>query len=262
MYRKVFKNNQINLGTPFQIRTPMDLQLVRPLNTPHPVEEELELVRPQKSVEDITQIAEDIINRANEEAELIIKEAHFEAARIMDEAQVQAEELKTASVEDGKKLGYEEGIVEAQRQYEDMVRQAEEIKNNAIIEYSQVLKGIETDAVNMVMEIAKKVISDEISINKENILFLVKQAFEKCSNKDDVTLKVSPEDYEFMVANKDRMLSLIEGIGEIEIKKEGSLKAGSCIIETPFGSVDAGVQTKLKKIEETFKQLTGKYQEG
>ena len=31
---------------------------------------------------------------------------------------------------------------------------------------------------------------------------------------------------------------------EIELKQEMSLKQGACIIETPFGSVDAGVTDK------------------
>jgi len=42
------------------------------------------------------------------------------------------------------------------------------------------------------------------------------------------------------------------GIGQLEIVKDQALKLGALILETPYGSVDAGMDTKLKKIEEAF----------
>jgi len=95
----------------------------------------------------------------------------------------------------------------------------------------------------------------EISTNKEVILSLIKQAFEKCSSKENVVLKVSNEDYEYVCANKDVIMGQVEGIGELDIKKDSSLKAGGCIVETPYGTIDAGMETKFKKIENAFRDV-------
>ena len=89
-------------------------------------------------------------------------------------------------------------------------------------------------------------------------MYLVKQAFEKCANRENIVLKAAPEDHEFLVNNKDRLLSMVEGVGELEIKKDTSLKPGGCIVETLYGSMDAGIQIKMKKIEEAFRQVIGK----
>lgn len=255
MYNKVFKNYQVNLGMPFQVRMPVNIKhLDKNSMQDQEVSEEDEQVcgfsEADPSIE-----REDILHKAQEEADLIIKEAQIEAERIIENAQKDAEELEKTSADEGKKQGYEQGYNEAMSQYEDLIKQAQEMKENTIVEYNHVLAGIENEAVELILGIAKKVIGEEININKENILMLVKQGFEKCSSKENAVIRVSPDDFDYLTENKDKLVEMIGGAAEIEIKKEASLSAGACLIETPFGSVDAGVQTKLKKIEEAFKQI-------
>jgi flagellar assembly protein FliH len=206
---------------------------------------------------DFTQMEseEDIIEKARVEAEIIIKEAKYEADRIVKEAERTAGENAKRIEEEAGMKGFEEAFTEVKKQYEDLIEEAEYIREHARVEYNDVIASIESDAVNIILDVAKKVIGTEINSNRENILYLIKQAFEKCSNKENVILKVSPEDYEFVCDNKDRLLSMIEGIGELEIKKDSSLKVYGCIVETPLGSIDASLQTKLKKIEEAFRDI-------
>ena len=258
LYNKIFKNYQVNLGMPFQVRMPVSLQTLKTHNMQiQTSNEEYEDTIDHNHVNPSV-VAEEILQRAGEEADLILKEAHLEANRIFENAKKDAKELGVAAEEEGKRQGYEQGYNEAMHQYEDLIKQAQDMKESSIFEYNQVLAGIETDAVELILDIAKKVIGEEISINKENILYLVKQGFEKCTNNENSIIKVSPEDFDYLIGNKDKLIEMVEGIGDIEVKKEASLKAGACLIETPFGSVDAGAQTKLRKIEEAFKQLTGK----
>ena len=87
------------------------------------------------------------------------------------------------------------------------------------------------------------------------MIYLVRQALESCSNKTNLVLKVSPADYEYITGNMDRLASLAPGSGDIEIKQDLSLEPGSCIIDSAFGSVDAGVRTRLRKIEEAFREI-------
>jgi flagellar assembly protein FliH len=50
-------------------------------------------------------------------------------------------------------------------------------------------------------------------------------------------------------------MGTVEGIGELNIKKDTSLKTGGCIVETAYGTVDASLQTKFKKIESAFRNV-------
>ena len=247
----IYKNYQVNLGIPFQVKGPINFQTIK---TVQPIES-FDHEETQAKVEvDI----EEIINKAKEEAEMIIKEANYEATRILENTEAEANENKIVIEEESRQKGYNEGYAEAKQQYEDLLQEAECIKENSKVEYKEFLAGIESDAVELILDIAKNVIGAEISFHKDDILYLVKEAFDKCGTKESVILKAAPEDYEFIIANKDKLLSMVEGIGELKIKKDSSLKVGACIVETPYGSIDAGIQTKVRKIGEAFRQVIGK----
>lgn len=252
MYNKVYKNYQINLGLPFQVNKPLNFQTVKHMDDDMSFDDDKELFIQQQ---DDVETREQILEAAREEAEMIIKEANFEAERIVNQIQNQAMENAAAILEETRQKGFEEGYNEVKKQYEDLLEEAEFIKEHARIEYKEVLESIESDAVNIVLDIARKVLGMEISTNKEVVLGLIKQAFEKCSSKENVVLKVSNEDFDYICANKDIIMGMVEGIGELDIKKDSSLKAGGCTVETAYGTIDAGMQTKFKKIESAFRNV-------
>lgn len=250
MYNKVFKNYQVSIGNPFRISTPFHFNTVK-------TAEIIDSNEDEKVCRLSAADAEDIIEQARKEAELIIKEAQYEASRILENAQSELEQIRRAAEDEARRRGYEDGLRESKKQYEDLLREAQLIKESARVEYGKVISGIESDAVELVLDIARRVIGMELSSNRENVLHLVRQALDKCTNREKIILKVSSGDYEYVLENKERLLSMVEGISELEIKRDCSLKTGSCLVETQYGSIDAGAETKLKKIEEAFRQALG-----
>ena len=123
-----------------------------------------------------------------------------------------------------------------------------QIKNNVTGDYKNVMLSMENDIVDLVLEVAQKVVAKEVE-NTEYILGIVADAIDKSVSKKDTLLKVSEHDYDFIIKNKDKMLLNIEGFGEVEIQKEVSLPNGSCVVETKFGIIDGGVETRMKQIE-------------
>ncbi|MDP4179486.1 MAG: FliH/SctL family protein [Bacillota bacterium] len=251
MYNKVYKNYQINVGLPFQLNQALNFETVKRIDEEFDDNDKVLTINEPEDV--VTR--EEILENAREEADMIIKEAKYEAERIICEAERSAKENAAALEEEAKVKGFEEGYNILKQQYEDLMQEAEFTKEHARVEYKEVLESIESDAVNIVLDISKKVLGMEISSNKEVILGLIRQAFEKCSSKENVILKVSGEDYCFVTENKEQIIGLVEGIGELEIKKDLSLKAGGCVIETPYGTIDASLQTKFNKIEDAFRSL-------
>jgi flagellar biosynthesis/type III secretory pathway protein FliH len=53
-----------------------------------------------------------------------------------------------------------------------------------------------------------------------------------------------------------KILLNVEGFGEVEVVKETSLEKGSCVVETKFGTIDGGIKTRMKQVEqEVYKIL-------
>ncbi len=251
MSNKIFKNYQVNVGSPFEIKAPLNFESIRKvsLNEIEDIAAEEDVVREQDPRE--------LTDKAREQAEMIIEEAKHEADNLIATAETEINALKTTVTEEAWQKGYEDGLNAAKSEYAALLQEAENIKLQAGQDYNKILESIENDTVDVILEIAKKVICTEISINKEDILYLIKQAFEKCSNKEGIVLRVSQDDYPYIMDNIDVLRSMIQGAPEFEVKKDASLNEGDCLVETLFGTIDAGVETKMKKIEEAFKKIKG-----
>jgi len=256
LYNKIFKNDQISVGGPVQIKVPVNFQTIKMAYKPNAKDED---EQNEKEIEDREendgQDYEEIIQSAKKESENIIKAAEIEAQRIIDEADKEAVERIKVAEDEARERGFEKGYKESKSTYEDLLSEAEFIKEHATVEYSEVMAGIEKDAIELIIDVAKKVIGEEVTLNKEHIVHLVGEALGKSSNRDNITVKVSDKDYDYVLENKDTLLSSVEGIGNLEIIKDLALNQGDCIVETSYGSIDGGVQTKLRKIEETFLQM-------
>ena len=254
MSSRILKNHQVNLGRPYEIKSFINFNTIKTVKAIGEI-----VLSEESDLPDSDEFGyQNELEKAREEAEMVLKEAQYEALRIIEKAEIEANQLRISIEENARLNGYNEGYKEAGMEYENLLKEAESIKEQAKTEHSQVLAGIEQEAIGLILEIAKSVIGKEISFNKENLLYLIKQAFEKCSNKESAVLKVSSEDYEFITDNKTRMFSMVEGIGDVEIKSDSSLRTGACILETPYGMIDAGIHTKLNKVEEAFYQVVGK----
>lgn len=251
---KIFKNNQVNVGIPFLIKSPLTYQAPRinNLNMRFDAEKPGKVNEAEKI--DYKAIGEEIVDKAKVEADLIVKEALLEAKEIFKNASAEVEQLKTKALEEAKQEGYSNGIEQARQEYESLLAEAEGTKEQAAADYREILDSAEEDAVNTILDITRKVISKELKV-KKNILLLVREAFEKCSKDHKAVLKLSEQDFEYVNKNKDELMSMLERSEDIEIKKDMSLKEGGCVIETPFGSIDASAYTKLDKIENDFKAV-------
>lgn len=256
MSNNVFKNLQVNIGMPMNIYTQLNKHDIKQGNKQLKFEENI-------NPEGIADISLDlfrkkIIVEARKKASSIIKEAIEHANVLTNKAEIESIEKclsMQVSKQEGYNEGYSKGYSEGKAIYEGLLQEAQEIKNQGISEYNELLANAESDFISMIMDITQKVIGYEIEINKENVLILVKNAIEKCTNKDNLLLKVSEVDYEFIVENTEKLRNYVDGIGEIEVRIDSSLNAGNCIVDSPFGSVDSSIDTKFNKIKESFLRI-------
>mgnify|MGYP000908847880 CR=1 FL=1 len=118
--------------------------------------------------------------------------------------------------------------------------------------YEETLNSLEQDIVNLAVNIAAKVLGDEVRNHQEAILGIARETIRACSNHEHVLLKVSADDYDFVAENEEKLRSMIGDLNELEIKKDGTLKKGSCVIDTGFGSADGSCDTLMKNIKQAF----------
>ncbi len=245
----VYKRHQVNIGNPYKM-TQSDPK-------PSVVEEIFEGPAVREDPDKDLKISQDIIHKAKEEAAQIKRDAELEAERLYKEAVEKAEKEASDIKQKAKEKGYRYGEELAQQHYSDLIAEAMEFRERCKQEYEETIAALEQDIVGLVLDIAAKVVGDEIRNNQEAIIGVVRETIKSCSNRDKIIIKVSPEDYEFVVNNEEKLLSSVKGLNEPEIKKDGTLEKGSCIIDTGIGSVDGSVDVRLENIKKAFFKLLG-----
>jgi flagellar assembly protein FliH len=211
-------------------------------------------------------VAFEEVKRKNNQAQRIRQEAEDEAKRILEEARKQASDLEAEirarvervekeaqgkGEEQGREQGYQEGRGEVQRLIENLQR----IITAAIERRNQIIEESETQVINLVLLIAKKVIK-VISENQKNVVINnVVQALRKLKSRGEVVIRVNLADLELTSAHVGDFLKMVENVKSITVLEDSSVDRGGCIIETDFGQIDARISSQLSEIEERILEL-------
>jgi flagellar assembly protein FliH len=166
--------------------------------------------------------------------------------------QAQIEEL-TASIDKNARAaseqGFREGETAARQKLEAGFRTAIARLSEAIASLSQgrveALQRAESDAVRLAVEIARRVVYRELSVDPGALEGLFKAALEKLINHEILKVRVHPALEKVLsecIARNARSRS-------IEVVSDPSQPAGGVIFEIARGALDASVDTQLREIE-------------
>jgi flagellar assembly protein FliH len=174
----------------------------------------------------------------DEQSELILIRANLRAAEIEKEAYEKgfAEGRKAGSAAD-------ETIAEALlSQYSASLEQLNKLRRD-------IFANSEREVIRLALEIGRKVVKREISIDDEIILTLVKVALNRVAGQALVTIRVNPKDYEII----EKHHSALPGAGPlnetVKLVEDPLIGRGGCVIETEGGTVDARIEEQLSQIE-------------
>lgn len=197
-----------------------------------------------KKIEEMNQLYKETINNANEEANKIISQAYEKSEEIMEQS-------RQDGFLEGKNAGFEEGKAAA----DSIIHEALAIKKQAEANMSSLISELEEDIIKLTISTAEKILNKKIEEEYDTILNLIKLGLEKCAFTEDLVLRVSIDDYDFAISSKDKILALSQNINDIIIRQDKSLVKGSCIIDTPSGSIDSSIDTQFNQVKEMYEEL-------
>ncbi len=242
---RVFKSDYIQIGTPKPIKNNITTIIKR-----EPVEKR------EKTQEEVIKEAErdsaKIIKDAKEMYLKIIEEANHEAKNIKEkiliEAEAQSEVLRQEGYNEGYQAGFNQGLQDAQH----IIEAALDIKDTLDSRLKEIYSEAEEQIMFIMLQVSRKIIGEELKQNKDAILSIIKQAIDKCAFKSKLILRVSLEDYDYVVENKNLIIKLTEGLSDLDILKDVSLQKGSCVVETPSGEINSSIEVQLRELEKAF----------
>ncbi|MBB6481959.1 flagellar assembly protein FliH [Spirochaeta isovalerica] len=187
---------------------------------------------------------------AEEEALKTRETAEAEAARLRDDTERQIEDFKKDAYDKGYEAGREEGFKSGEAEVARLIERIHTIMNKSIEKRVEIIEEAESQLIDLVLQISRKVIK-VVSENQKNVVINnVVQALRKMKSRGDVAIKVNLADLEITTEHTQDFLRMVENVKSITVLEDSSVDKGGCIIETDFGQIDARISSQLKEIEE------------
>lgn len=145
--------------------------------------------------------------------------------------------------------GLREGEAAARQKLEGQVRELTEQLARAIADVvssrEEALRRAEADIVQLSMEIARRIMHRELSVDPSALGGLIRAALEKLASQQVHRVRIHPDQESVM------RMCLVE-IGratDIEVLADPAQPRGGAVFESSRGSLDASVETQLREIE-------------
>ena len=162
--------------------------------------------------------------------------------------------------------GREKGMIDAENFWQTLAEKKIEPLLNSLQEVllqlnnirKETYREIEKEVVELALAIAKQVICQEISIDRDIVVCVAREALAKVEDPGSVKIKLSPSDLQFVKETRSQLSNLIQNIENVTFEAAENIQSGGCIIETELGEIDARIEKQLEAVEESFRTAMAK----
>ena len=207
------------------------------------------------------------VQYAQLQAELILKQAREDADQLLEQARQQAAEeaemVRAGARDEGYREGYAQGLanaveegkkdreVQAARLEEDVKRFLEK----ATLARDELLSQSQDELLDLCIAVAEKVVRVSLKSSSEVIARMIQTATEKLKRQEWVHIYIAGCDAKGIAQISASLTASLGALSEhIRIVPMGDDEAGTCIVETPAGIIDASVSTQLSNIKDILKE--------
>lgn len=189
--------------------------------------------------------------------------AQAEAARVamLTELESQKASIMAELKQQAYDMGFHEGKAAGEAQAAVYVQEALQKLNEIAVALPSVVKQNEEKLVSLALDIAAKVIQQEIGLQPEIVQRTVEMALKRVSDLEAVTVKVNPLDLDLILPKQDHFKQILPDVQAFSIEGNHTIQRGGCMIETNSGSINATIDTQLSIVEELFRNVRAEYED-
>lgn len=167
-------------------------------------------------------------------------------------------ELENARTETGKRV--QEAFAAGKREGDALARQAVDERLEAELNKLRGLfqelnlagpklrKQTEEELVRLSVEIARRILHRELTVDPSALQGLVKAAFDRLDRREIKEIRTDADS----VASMKKIVEGLGAPGSVKVIADATLRSGSLVIEVPRGQLDASIETQLVEIERGF----------
>lgn len=190
---------------------------------------------------DLTENAQERLDRIRDEANQILAEARREAAQIRSAAQQEGRQAAVAAAEKSLASRLEQQLATALPAIGKIVAAVEQSRDAWMRQW-------ESSLLRLAGAIAARVIRRELSADPDIPLAYVREALELTSDAGEITLRLHPDDAHTLHGAISEIAGQLGRLGRVEIVSDDQVARGGCLLTTQFGAADQRIETQIARI--------------
>lgn len=165
-----------------------------------------------------------------------------QAAKIKEEAQQQG-------YEEGQEKGFQAGEQAVKEHFKSSLAALKGLIEQLSEARDTLYPRLEREMVEMITTLARKVIRTELEGKGNAIREIVHMAIESVLDRESLVVKVHPDDHKELQDYGQELIRLFHEIKNVEFRSHASVVRGNCVVESNFGTVEAGLDHLDEHIE-------------
>jgi flagellar assembly protein FliH len=180
------------------------------------------------------------------------REEGFKQGQTDGFAKGEAEGLEKGTAE-GQAAGKQE-VVQEMEQVLAPFRQALETADQML---ESMLARYETQLVDLVCQIAEKVVMAKLDSDDSVIKHTILDALSQLASPEEITLSVAEDDYEYVEMVKEAFFEAVSSLVHITVNTDAMIPKGGCRIESAGATIATDPESKLKAVYDAIVQAKG-----
>lgn len=183
---------------------------------------------------------------AEAEASNLVREAQTAAERILSDAAARAGLIEREARERGYAEGEQAAFAQLSEEVEPLRRRLAQTLDELVHLRASLADEAERDLVRLALEIAKRIVHREVTMDREIVLTLARVALGRLHDRARALVHLHPEDYAYVAQRGDDAF----GAGvTVELIEDRSVARGGCLVSTEMGDIDARLEHQFAEVE-------------
>lgn len=183
------------------------------------------------------------------EDQVVATEQHTGLTEEQREAILLAEvEAATAEAREvGYAEGYEAGRQAAEAEFAGRLAALDEVISSARTALETGIGGVEDIGINIVFEAVAKMLGQAMA-REEGVILAVREVIAHAKERNNLVVRVSPDDFLLLERNRSKLLE--GGEGNIELVADDRVSLGGCLLEAAGGSLDGRLEVQIQQLRD------------
>lgn len=206
---------------------------------------------PDTDIKEIQKDLEQVQNELNDllkEKESLIQETKDTINHEKNNWEIEKQQWIEEAKEQGHNEGFKVGKKESLQSYQQLLDKANSLTASALKDYHLTVEKSNETILDLAIHTARKILNQQISENPNEFLTIVHSAIKEIKDQPVITIYLHPDNYENVLQQKEELVQILENESKLSIYSKEDIAVNSCLIEHPFGQIDASIDTQLKQI--------------